>query len=762
VRAALSRTTEGTAVLRTLGRQPYHDLPDIAPALQEAGVSGTFLEPLALSDVASFIEGAIEIGRRVARAEGAPGLAQLASGVSDESEIASAVRRAILPGGEVADNASPRLAEIRRTLARLKSQLQSVMESYLQGKDADRLLQDKLITTRNDRYVLLLKAEHRGSVPGIIHGSSGSGASLFVEPMPAVEVNNDIVSMTEEEREEVIRILRGLTSRVRDRGRHLSRSVEILGELDFTQAMALVARDMDAIPPEIVSDTRPGLRLLQARHPLLMTSVVERVGIARRSTREPVPVTIEIKDGASILVISGPEHGREDGRAEDGRTDGPHGAVRPAHPGRSRSSLPVFRRVFADIGDEQSIAANLSTFSAHLANIVSMTKDLGHCRRWSCSTRWARDGPDGRRRARGRHRGHVPRARGHGHRHHASRADEGVRAVHARGGARIVRVRPQDVRADLPAGAGDGGTIARPEMAERLGLPAETVRDARSRLDLKEAQAEALLKKLEADQATLRARKRTCARRRIDVESAEARVGLAEREITARKKTEIETFARELRRRGEEAVRKASLSIEDTIRKLEEERKSSAAAVAKAKSSVARLVRQAQDEVIAESGGTVEREEETSAPVAMGMRVKVRSLGVTGQVMALHGDEAELAISGKRCGCRRESSSPSVGQRARAAPPAAPVPRRASPKSKQRAARRSTWWALRSTRPSEAGQGSGQRRHCRTFPAARHPRLRPGNLRRAVAEFLEGHPHVAKVNVASEGRGGVTVVELRE
>ena len=129
-------------------------------------MAGTFLEPLALSDVASFIEGAIEIGQRVRprrRGAGArrPGL----GASSDESEIASAIRRAILPGGEVADNASPRLAEIRRTLARLKSQLQSVMESYLQGKDADRLLQDKLVTTRNDRYVLLLKAEHRGSSP---------------------------------------------------------------------------------------------------------------------------------------------------------------------------------------------------------------------------------------------------------------------------------------------------------------------------------------------------------------------------------------------------------------------------------------------------------------------------------------------------------------------------------------------------------------------------------------------------------------------
>ncbi|HEU0108545.1 MAG TPA: endonuclease MutS2, partial [Vicinamibacteria bacterium] len=362
-------------MLRVLGRQPYHDLPHIAPALQEAGVAGTFLEPLALSDVASFIEGAIEIGQRVARAEGAPELARLAAGVSDESEVASAIRRAILPGGDVADNASPRLSEIRRTLTRLKSQLQSVMESYLQGKDADRLLQDKLVTTRNDRYVLLLKAEHRGSIPGIIHGSSGSGASLFVEPMPAVEVNNDIVSMTEEEREEVIRILRGLTSRVRDRGPHLSRSVEILGELDFVQAMALVARDMDATLPEIV-DARAGLRLLQARHPLLMTAVVERVGIARRSTREPVPVTIEVKDGATVLVISGPNTG---GKTVALKTVGlmalmaQSGLHIPAAPG---SSLPVFRRVYADIGDEQSIAANLSTFSAHLANIVSMTKDL--------------------------------------------------------------------------------------------------------------------------------------------------------------------------------------------------------------------------------------------------------------------------------------------------------------------------------------------------------------------------------------------------
>ncbi len=712
VRAALSRTTEGTAVLRALGRQPYHDLPDIAPALQEAGVAGTFLEPLALSDVAS-----------------------------------------------------PRLGEIRRTLARLKSQLQSVMESYLQGKDADRLLQDKLVTTRNDRYVLLLKAEHRGQIPGIIHGSSGSGASLFVEPMPAVEVNNDIVSMTEEEREEVVRILRGLTARVRDRGPHLSRSVEILGELDFVQAMALVARDMDAIPPEIV-DARAGLRLLQARHPLLMTSVVERVGIARRSTREPVPVTIEVKDGATVLVISGPNTG---GKTVALKTVGlmalmaQSGLHIPAAPG---SSLPVFRRVYADIGDEQSIAANLSTFSAHLANVVSMTKDLGLPALVLLDEVGAGTDPtEGG--ALGVAIVDMFRARGAmviATTHH------GLMKAYAQATAGVAPASfgydPATYEPTYRLELGTAGRLLALEMAERLGLPTETVKDARSRLDLKEAQAEALLKKLEEDQATLRAAEEDLAGRRLEIESAEARVALAEREITARKKTEIETFARELRRRGEEAVRKAALSIEDTIRKLEEERRSSAAAVAKAKSSVARLVRQAQEEVIAESGGVVEREEEVAeAVVSIGSRVKVRSLGVTGEVMSLHDGEAELAISGKRM---RVPRTELVGLGGPAGP------RGATSRSSASAGRAAD-------KPSATGSSEINLVGLTVDEAlpkldkaldnaaiAERSQLRvihgfgQGILRRAVAEFLEGHPHVAKVNVASEGRGGVTVVELRD
>ncbi|HJS56665.1 MAG TPA: endonuclease MutS2, partial [Vicinamibacteria bacterium] len=226
VRTALSRTTEAVRLLETPGRQPYHDLPDLGEALVSARVAGAYLEPVGLLDVASFVEGAAEIASRVSLAEAAPALARRATEVADFADLGALIRRAILPSREVADDASPRLAEIRRAIALLRVQLHSVMESYLKGKEADRLLQDKLVTTRNDRYVLLLKAEHRGQIPGIVHGSSGSGQSVFVEPMPAVELNNDIVSLADEERAEVLRILRDLTSRVALRADELARAAD--------------------------------------------------------------------------------------------------------------------------------------------------------------------------------------------------------------------------------------------------------------------------------------------------------------------------------------------------------------------------------------------------------------------------------------------------------------------------------------------------------------------------------------------------------
>jgi DNA mismatch repair protein MutS2 len=759
VRDALARTTEGVALLRQLGRQPYHDLPEVLELLATARVEGTFLEPRELSDVASFIEGGMEIAARVARVEASPQLAAQASRVADATPLAAAIRRAVLPSGEVADDASPKLAETRRGLVRLKAQLQSVMESFLKGKDAERLLQDKLVTTRNDRYVLLLKAEHRSAIPGIIHGGSGSGASVFVEPMPAVELNNDIVSLQDEERREVVRILEELTSRVGERADELARSAEILGELDAVQAMALAAKDMDASAPEVSDDGE--LELLDARHPLLMPALGERLGIARRSSRDPVPVTLRVGGPDTVLVISGPNTG---GKTVALKTVGllslmaQCGLHVPAGPG---SRLPVFRKIYADIGDEQSIAADLSTFSAHLASIVEMTRDLERPALVLLDEVGAGTDPtEGG--ALGvaivehfRQRGATVMATTH----------HGLMKAYAQSTPGVACASfgydPHTYEPTYRLALGVAGRSLALEMAERLGLPAPVVKDARERLDRKEAQAEALLKKLEEGEARLREEEGRIAAEREDLEGARAALETAEQEAERRKRTELEAFRRELLRRGEEAARRAADAIQKAVQKIETSKRAATAAGATARTEALADIRAAQAEALdAPSLGLAPEPEPAEAALAVGGRARVRDMNVVGQVMSLEGDEVELAVGGKRLRVPRRELVGIAGA----------APSRGS--------------VVVSTRPPVGGGAGASEVNLvgltvdealprvdkaldEALLADRHEvrvihGFGEGKLRKAVGVFLEGHPHVANVRLGAEGRGGVTVVELKE
>jgi DNA mismatch repair protein MutS2 len=778
VRGALARTGEGVALLRMVGRQPYHDLPDPAEALAGARVKGAHLESRALLDLASFIEGGGEIAHRVARTEGAPRLARLAAEVSDTSDVARAVRRALLPTGEVADDASPHLAETRRTLARLKTQLTSVMEGYLRSRDAEKLLQDRIITTRNDRYVLLLKAENRGQLPGIIHGSSSSGASLFVEPLPAVELNNDIVSLQDEERREVVRILRELTARAGDRADEIAHLSSVLGELDAVQAMALLAVDMDAHAPEIVErvdeeaaagsgGARPGAPLLDlrdCRHPLLMPKLAERLGIARSG--EPVPVSLRAGGAEPVLVISGPNTG---GKTVALKTVGLFALMAqcglhiPAAPG---SRLPVFRRVFADIGDEQSIAENLSTFSSHLAAIVEMTRDLQRPALVLLDEVGAGTDPtEGG--ALGvaivehfRQRGAMVLATTH----------HGLLKAYAQSTAGVACAsfgyHPETYEPTFRLTLGTPGRSLALEMAERLGLPAPVVADARARRDDREQQAAALLARLEKEQAALELEKVQVEGLRAEAEGARARALAAERELLARKRREVELFAKELRRRGEEAERKAAEAIRAAVEKLEAAQKAAVAAP-RLRTHAVRAIREARDEVLNDPELELPEEREApQAPLAVGTRVRVRTLGIAGEVLALHGaDEAEVVISGKRLRIR-------PGELIPLAP---------------RTGAGSQSGGIQLRRGREGGNGPvpaeinligltveeacdrldkllddaalSDRREIRVIHG-----FGAGRLRKAVAQMLEGHPHVAswRLGQANEGGGGATIVELKD
>jgi DNA mismatch repair protein MutS2 len=757
VREALRTTTEGRALLRSCGRQPYHDLPDVGATLQGARVAGLHLEPKALLDVASFIEGGREVASAVTAAPDAPKLSSLAAGIADLTPVAARIRRAILPSGEIADEASPRLSEIRRGLLRLKARLQSVMEAFLRGKDADRILQEKLVTTRNERYVLLLKAEHRGQLPGIIHGSSGSGASLFVEPMPAVELNNDIVSLADEEREEVLRILRSLTGEVSDRVSDLERSAEILSELDAVQAMALLALEMNAVEP-VIDPKSEGLDLKEARHPLLMTSLAERLGVPRRSSLEGVPVSLKTGFGAPVLVISGPNTG---GKTVALKTVGLLALMAQSGlhiPAAQGSVLPAFQRIYADIGDDQSIAASLSTFSAHLAQIVEMTRDLTLPALVLLDEVGAGTDPtEGG--ALGvaivdhfRERGAMVVATTH----------HGLLKAYAQStpGAECASFGydPDTYEPTYRLALGVPGRSLALEMAERLGLPEGVVRGARSRLDLKEAQAEALLKELEDERARLEGEKNSLREGHKDLAQALKKLREEAGEADARRRSEAEAFLKELRKRGDEAARKMADAVHAAVQRVEASRQSAQKVASRARTEALAAIREVQEEIVRDPELGLAPPPEAGPPVKAGSRVRVTSLGVVGEVLSVTGlGQAEVAVSGKRL-------LVPLNELRGVAAPASPSP-----------------FPLRSVRSSVPAEinlvgltvdealpqvdkllddaALSERKEIRVIHG-----FGEGRLRRAVVSLLEGHPHVAAFRAGGqgEGGGGVTVVELKD
>ena len=225
-----------------------------------------------------------------------------------------------------------------------------------------------------------------------MHGSSASGASLFLEPLSTVELNNDIVALQEQEHEEIRRILLDLTDAFRRRAMELHRTFEAATDLDVVQAKARFAQVVEGIEPKLARDGR--LELRAARHPLLIAAVAgrlsgdndaDRPGTTGRPT-QPVPIDVLLIPPVTTLVVTGPNTG---GKTVALKTAGLLALMAQAGlhiPAASGSQVPVFRSVFADIGDEQSITGNLSTFSGHVANIVVMDRGSG-CQRWSCSTR---------------------------------------------------------------------------------------------------------------------------------------------------------------------------------------------------------------------------------------------------------------------------------------------------------------------------------------------------------------------------------------
>ena len=352
---------EVAAWLRGGAELGFGSLADPEGWLARAGVPASVLSSAELLDAASLMEAAHE-ARQTFQGEGAkyPGLTAETSALADFRQLSAPIRRAVLPNGEISDDASPQLRRIRAGIVQARENIRRSLEGILRARGEP--AGEDYITLRNNRFVIPVRASERRNVPGVVHGTSATGQTAFVEPLATIDLNNRLVQLGEDETAEIARVLEELTGRVRAVREPLAAAAASIAHLDSILARARFAREFDCAVPEFAAGN--SLSLEAARNPVLEATL-------RPQGRKAVPLSVTLGDKETVMVISGPNTG---GKTVLLKTAGL--AALSAQSGipvaAERAVLPVFDRVLADIGDEQSIAADLSTFSAHMLNLKSM------------------------------------------------------------------------------------------------------------------------------------------------------------------------------------------------------------------------------------------------------------------------------------------------------------------------------------------------------------------------------------------------------
>ncbi|MEK3881836.1 endonuclease MutS2 [Paenibacillus sp. PL2-23] len=357
VKLLLQATDEAYAADRLKGSAPFGGIADIRAPLHRARIGGT-LNPAELLEIAFSSRGGRRIKKHIElihEDHPIPMLSALAEGIGERKELEDAIFGCIDEQAEVMDSASTELASIRRELRTGESRIREKLESMIRSSSVQKMLQDAIITLRNDRYVIPVKQEYRGSFGGLVHDQSGSGATLFIEPEAIVAMNNKLRETKAAEQREIEKILQKLTALASEHVDELLVNQDLLAQLDFAFAKARLAHEMKATQPRM--NDRGFLKLKRGRHPLIDKDQV-------------VPLDVELGNQFTAIIVTGPNTG---GKTVSLKTIGllslmaMSGLFVPAEEG---SQLCVFDAIYADIGDEQSIEQSLSTFSSHLTNII--------------------------------------------------------------------------------------------------------------------------------------------------------------------------------------------------------------------------------------------------------------------------------------------------------------------------------------------------------------------------------------------------------
>ena len=364
----LDRTTECADYVTTGGAFGLGELDDPEASLGELQVQGTSIEPRQILELQRLTSVAMDVRAQFSDPEikvRYPGLSAIAASIPDLRRMLASIRGKILPTGEVDDSASPALRRIRREINDRRSRIYRNLESLMHER-VPTAIQEDIVTIRNGRFVIPVRTDFRGQVPGVMHGLSSSGQTTFVEPLTIIDQNNELVRLREEEEIEIARILLEIAEAFRANLPGIRVSAEALGEIDFTHAKARMSAEFKCVRPEMT--TARGVVLEDARHLLLEHSLTQQGS-------RVVPISLAMDDAHQTVVISGPNAG---GKTIVVKTVGLIALMAQAglHVPATRATLPVFSQVLADIGDQQSIAANLSTFTAHMRNIAEMAEQV--------------------------------------------------------------------------------------------------------------------------------------------------------------------------------------------------------------------------------------------------------------------------------------------------------------------------------------------------------------------------------------------------
>jgi DNA mismatch repair protein MutS2 len=739
---------------------------------------GVVLDPNELLDIKFTLVAARQLRRTFERlGEQFPNLADLAAQFPPPLGLVDQISRAISERGDILDSASPALGTIRRNSHVIHDRLMSRLQKMVADPKNAPYMQDPIVTQRDGRFVIPLRSEFKGRIKSIVHDQSSSGATLFVEPLAVVELNNQHRELILQERDEERRILTALSQRVGELADDILQSVEVMAELDLVFASAKYAYSLRASEPLLrpfrvdAEGDHPGsvIRLFNARHPLLDPETV-------------VPIDVELDDQTYALVITGPNTG---GKTVSLKTVGLLAMMAQAGlhiPAQSGSELTVFEDIFADIGDEQSIEQSLSTFSGHITNIIHIlasadARSLVILDELGAGT----DPQEGAALARAilTHllmrqittlvTTHHPELKAFAH------ATPGV--VNASVEFDLETLRPTyRLTIGLP---GRSNALA---IAERLGLPQEVIGDARSELDPDELRAEGLLDEIHHQRELTR-------QARAEAEASLEEAEEARNELI-RRLEKIEDERREILEKSRSEARQQVAALQDEIREV---RKS----LARARQPLEALKDIETETVALEDSvdAPVERVEPALSsellragrpeagsapkrkPLRLGSRVYLRSLGTEGVVISLSEDEAEVQVGMMRVRARRSDLDTTLPSETPAEAPRAPAKKSRTaaetpqPKGEAPAdslpASPGVELDLRGQRVEEALEQLD--RHLDAAFLAGLPWVRiihgkgTGRLRDAVRETLAHHSQVKTYKPGQDGEGGdgVTVAWLR-